>query len=128
MELVIIAAILFAIGVPLLLAGLLIGGNKLANRLIGDRHRDLEAILERGAVPTRWSEPFARRIARAAQASDAARVTRLQQEARASYLKRLDLLAEYIGGTRLVDSDETRQSVQARLLEIKRSWEEGENP
>ena len=127
MDLVIIAAILFVVGVPLLLAALLLGGNKLADWIIGDRHRDLESVLERGAVPARWSAPFARRIAHAAQAGDEEQVAQLRQEAQASYLKRLDQLAEYIGRTRLVDSDETRQSVQARLREIKRSWEEGEN-
>ena len=125
MELVIIAAVLFIVGGPLLLAGLLLGGNKLADRVIGDRHRDLEAILERGAVPARWAEPYARRIGRAAGAGDEARATRLRQEAQARYLQRLGRLSQYIAKTRLVDSEETREAIRARLEEIRSSWERG---
>jgi hypothetical protein len=68
------------------------------------RHRDADFILATGRAPPAWA------------AGDASR-------ARRRALRRLDSLIGYMKRTSLVDSDETRETVLAQLVETRRRWE-----
>ncbi|SFI73690.1 hypothetical protein SAMN02799624_01946 [Paenibacillus sp. UNC496MF] len=73
------------------------------NRLIGQKHRLLEEILDTGKLPQAWTDG-------AARPADAE--------------KRVRRLAAYVRKTRLVDGEETRALLLARLEQAGTSGKE----
>lgn len=98
--------------------------NKLAARIVGAKHRLLEAIVETGKVPACWRRHHDRKIAKAQRhPRAAAKVARLKERAQRDYLKKLARMERYVQGTPLVDSEETRQMLLGRLGCIRASWQ-----
>ena len=96
------------------------GTNKAMARLVGARHRALQAIMETGQVPLDWSRPFQAKIARLGQdPTNTGKVARLRVEASRQYLRKLDDLLRYAEKTPLVDSEETRNLLLDKLTNLR---------
>ena len=124
MDLTLIVVILFVIAVPLVMVGLVVGTQYLADRMVGDKHRLIQSIVETGRVPAQWKKPFQRRLSQAR--GNTAREAAIRQEAQAAYLQKLDALIRYLEHSKLVDSEETRQVVLERLAQVRETWSKGQ--
>ena len=126
MYLIPVIGVLFVVAMALTVLGLTMGSSVLARRLIGQRHRDLEFIVESGDVPSGWRESYERKIARLQRdPRNADRVALLREEAKRGYLKRIDSLIHYVEASELVDTDETRQILLDKLSAAREAWERG---
>jgi hypothetical protein len=97
--------------------------NRMADRLVGRKHRWLEEILHTGEAPADWRTPFARRMAHLKDGSgQAAQRGQIQIAAQAVYLRRLDELTRYIAASPLVSDEETRETLLAQLAEAREAW------
>lgn len=100
--------------------------NKASARLVGDKHRALESIVESGEPPYHWRTPYEREIARLkGNGENAAKVAELQERARQDYLKRLDKLIEYARTSALIDGEDTRNLLLDRLSSVRADWQKG---
>ena len=104
------------------------GMNRATQLMVGTKHHLLEGIFDTGDVPQEWSRRAAARLAKASRAAgdpgSAAGMTRLQEQAKASYLHRLDALIRYARDTRIVRDEETRRVLLDRLSAVRREWSE----
>ena len=99
--------------------------NKAGARLVGDKHRTLESIIETGQVPQSWRSPYERKSARlAGDEENAMKIATLQAKARQHYLKRLDELVRYVRTSSLVDGEDTRTMLLDRLTAVRMDWQE----
>ncbi|MEQ7010967.1 hypothetical protein ABN028_32765 [Actinopolymorpha sp. B17G11] len=91
------------------------------SRLVLERHRDLEEIMETDDVPSAWREPYERRLAAIGDDAGGQEGAGAALRAKASrgYLTRLARLRRYVETTRLVDGDETRQVLLDRLTALR---------
>lgn len=113
------------IALAVLMLGAVWAMNKAAARLVGDKHQLLQTIVETGQVPPGWSRPFQRKIARLATGGGASsQLAALQERARGHYLDRLDDLVHYVENSPLVDGDDTRRLLLARLAEVRTAWQD----
>jgi hypothetical protein len=97
---------------------------KASARLVGDKHKILEGIIETGQVPGNWRVRHERRITRLTKnPADAASLAASQEQARLDYLRRLDELVRYVQTSALVDGDETRTLLLSRLAAVRANWE-----
>jgi hypothetical protein len=97
--------------------------NRAADRMVGDKHRALETIVDAGEVPAKWSERFKARVARLQARGDFEGVLEIQTEAKLSYLDRLGRLTEYAEETPLVEDEETREVLLSQLALVRQVWE-----
>ena len=116
---VVVPVVLFII-----MAAAIWGMNKVADVMIGDKHRAIEAITSTGQVPDRWSRRFRRRLERLQRRGDADKLRATQNKAKASYLRRIDKLADYAAASPLVAGEETRQILHQRFTEVRAAWKE----
>ena len=105
------------------MAGAIWGMNKVADRMVGDKHRALEAIVDTGEVPASWSRRFRSRADRLQRRGDFERALTVQREAKASYLHRLEALTQYAKGSPLVEDEETRAVLTDQLALARQVWE-----
>jgi hypothetical protein len=97
--------------------------NRVADHLVGRKHRWLEEIVRTGEAPADWQTPFARRLARATRVpEEAAPRLRIQTDAQAAYLRRLDELIRYIAASPLVSDEESRDTLLAQLAGVREDW------
>ena len=128
MYLIPVIGVLFTVAVALTILGLTMGSSMLADKLVGQRHRDLEFIAESGQVPPGWRESYERKIARLQRdPRNVERIARLREEAERGYLKRIDSLIHYVDASELVDTEETRQLLLDKLSAAREAWEREEN-
>ena len=100
------------------------GANRATELLIGNRHRQLEEITSTGDVPEMWRRGFERRLTRLGRRKGRQEEVRaVQEQAKATYLHRLDRLAAYASASRLVADEETRELLLSRLEAVRRLWE-----
>jgi hypothetical protein len=97
--------------------------SRTADRMVGDKHRALETIVDTGQVPAKWSRHFRARAARLQARGDFEGVLEIQREAKLSYLHRLDQLTEYAQETPLVEDEETRTFLLDQLALARQVWE-----
>jgi len=104
------------------------GMNRATHWMVGNKHHLLEGIFDTGDVPQEWSRRTAALLAKASRAAadprDAARAARIHEQAKASYLHRLDALIRYARDTRIVRDEETRRVLLDRLASVRREWSE----
>ena len=122
--------ILALIGIPMVALALVMlvavwEMNRVAERLVGRRHRTLEEILDTDEVPAVWRRPYERRLAvlRRRQASPE-RLRQMQGQAKTKYLHDLDDLMHYVGTSPLVEDEEARDTILERLAAIQETWQE----
>jgi hypothetical protein len=109
----------------LIMIGAIWGSNYAMARMVGDRHKVLQALVETGQVPPAWSRPFQRKIARLTHShADSAQIAELQERARRHYLSELDRLISYSQTSPLVDGEETRLLLLKTLADIRVGWQE----
>jgi hypothetical protein len=100
------------------------GANKATDLMVGNKHRLLEAITATGDVPEGWRRGPGRKAERlAARGAQSDRLLRLQENAKTTYLRRLDNLVKYAAASRLVEDEETRQLLLAQLSDVRALWE-----
>ncbi|NLF01230.1 MAG: hypothetical protein GX601_09665 [Anaerolineales bacterium] len=105
------------------MAGAIWGMNKVADRMVGDKHRALEAIVDTGEVPASWSRRFRSKVDRLQRRGDIERALAVQQKAKTSYLHRLEVLTQYAKGSPLVEDEETRAVLMEQLALARQVWE-----
>lgn len=123
-----IVLLLFTAILGLVMVGSVWGLNLAMHRIVGDKHRALEAIMETGQIPHSWRRPFDRRIAGlSGDARNAGRIEELGARARESYLKRLDGLVRYVQTSTLIKEDEARETLLGKLESARAGLEPGED-
>ena len=108
------------------------GMNRATQLMVGSKHHLLEEIFDTGDVPPAWTRRTAASLRRAAASAgkvstrprSAAQVAHIQEQAKASYLHRLDRLIRYAKETRIVRDEETRRVLLDRLSVVRREWAE----
>ncbi|NLF03200.1 MAG: hypothetical protein GX601_19725 [Anaerolineales bacterium] len=117
----------YLLGAVVVLGGAMMGAiwgmNKAADRMVGDKHRALEAIVDTGEVPASWSRRFRSKVDRLQRRGDFERALTVQREAKASYLHRLEALTQYAKGSPLVEDEETRAVLTDQLALARQVWE-----
>jgi hypothetical protein len=100
------------------------GANRATDLLIGNKHRQLEEITSTGDVPKMWRRGFERRLRRLGRRKgQGEEVRRVQEQAKAAYVRRLDELVEYASVSTLVADEETRELLLDRLEAARTLWE-----
>jgi hypothetical protein len=120
-----LVVVLVAVAVlGLMMWGVIWALNTAAGRMVGDRHRLLQGIVETGEVPTAWRRQYDARLARLKRApSLAGQASELEQRARRDYLRRLDRLTRYVETSTLVDGEHTRRVLLEKLASVRASWQ-----
>jgi hypothetical protein len=120
-----LVVVLVAVAVlGLMMWGVIWALNTAAGRMVGDRHRLLQGIVETGEVPAVWRRRYEARIARLrAVPAFVGRVAGLEQRAWRDYLRRLDRLAKYVEASTLVDGEQTRRVLLNKLASVRASWQ-----
>jgi len=123
----------FVLVLLVLMLGAIWAMNRVAGRMVGDKHRLIQGIIETGTVPGDWRRPFARRFA--ALERDLARggkdqnpevglrLAELQARAKTRYLAQLDGLVSYVEQSTLVADEETRIELVQALRAARAAWE-----
>ena len=120
--LVVVLVAVAALG--LMMWGAMWGLNTAAGRMVGDRHRLLQGIVETGEVPAAWRRRYEARLARLERAPAlAGRAAGLQRQEQGDYLKRLDRLVRYVETSTLVDGEQTRRALLNKLASVRASWQ-----
>lgn len=115
----------FAAVLGLLMWGSIWAMRVAAARMVGDKHRLLQAIAETGEVPARWRRPYEARIVRLRGKPDrAGRVAEVERRARQHYLRELDRLVRYAETATLVDGEDTRRLLLEGLASARARWQE----
>ncbi len=98
--------------------------NMAAARMVGDQHRLLQGIVETGEVPAAWRRAYEARMAwlKAVPTLDG-RAVRVERRAQQHYLKQLDRLICYVETSTLVDGEQTRRVLLARLAGVRANWQ-----
>lgn len=111
-----------------LMLGAVWGMNKAAYKMVGEKHEALEAIVETGQVPLRWSAPFEGKIAKLGNdPANVGKVARIQERARRHYLKRLESLTHYVESSTLIDGEDTRRELLVKMTRVRTAWQEEES-
>jgi hypothetical protein len=116
--------LLFTLLLGLLMCGAIWGMNIALNKLVGDKHRDMQEIIETGQVPGRWRKGVVSRMARLRlDPGRVAELARLEQKAGARYLREIDKLIRYAHTCSLVDGEATRQLLIEKLSAARLDWQ-----
>jgi hypothetical protein len=94
----------------------------LIDKMVGSKHRDLEAITSSCSIPESWSAKFERRMIGMREKGDEKRLGQIRSAARRSYLRRLSRLSEYVRRTRFVENEEVRKNALRALQRLDREW------
>lgn len=112
----------FALGALLFVAGW--ATNAAISKMIGEKHRALEEIVNTGEVPRSWSEPFERRIARLSQdPHNEGKVAEVRARGTKRYLKNLDGLVRYVETSAPVEGYGTREMLLDKLASARAAWQ-----
>jgi hypothetical protein len=94
----------------------------LIDKMVGSKHRDLEAITSTGTIPETWYGKFDRRMIRLREMGKEDRLEQVRRKAKRTYLRRLSHLSEYVRRTRFVESEEVRMHALRTLQSLDREW------
>jgi hypothetical protein len=117
-----IQLLIFLIALALIMLASMWYTRMLLDKMVGSKHRDLEAITSTGTIPEAWSNKFDRRMIRLREAGKEQRLEQLRKAARKSYLRRLSRLTEYVRRTRFIESEEIRDHTLRMLQRLDREW------
>jgi hypothetical protein len=89
--------------------------------MVGRKHELIESILETSSVPNSWVKGFPSKSGNPeVQGQNALSVFGRRQK---RILHRLDGLIKYLESTRLVESEEVRKDLLAKLQAVRKHWE-----
>ncbi|GGH75863.1 hypothetical protein JOD43_000439 [Pullulanibacillus pueri] len=112
--------VLFLVVLFLIMVGSAWFVNVIARHYIGNKHRDLEAILNSGQIPKQWTEAFDKKIKalenKGGRDND---ISRVRVQAEKKYARQLDHLMKYTKTTRLVEDEKTRNLLLTRLKTLR---------
>jgi hypothetical protein len=119
-----IIMLVFLLGIFLMMLLAIWAMNKVAPRVIGDKHDALQTIVATRQVPAGWPTPFVRKGAGLTKESAAPeRVDAIEQQAEERYLEQLDGLIAHAGRSALVAGEETRQTLLDELASVRSEWQ-----
>ena len=107
-----VVVVVFAIVFGLLLYGAVWGTNAMISKLVVEKHRALEEIVNTGRVPRAWSKPNGRRTS--------------DERTNRRHLKKVEALSRYVENSRLIQGEETRELLLDRLSDLRSSLREGQ--
>jgi hypothetical protein len=97
--------------------------NFLADRIVGNKHREIEFIHTTGEVPVSWSKGFLRRLERLKKRGMPKRVGGLVERAKHSYVKKISSLIEYLERTPVISEEDVRSTLVEDLKRVRVLWE-----
>ena len=101
---------------------------KVLGRVVYDRHRNAEYIINTGQVPDQWTEPFFKKIdemRKLEQVDDTERERRisiLDRRAKRNSIKRIDDLLRYFSRAPVFADDHSRRVLKEQLEAAKAQW------
>ena len=118
------SAIVIIVGTLLLRWTVLFMGQK-AGKFISETHHDIEFITNTRAVPPQWDGAFQKQVEHLQQQDDPHnqhKFDRLSRNARKTCLRKLGKLTKYVHNSSLVENEEARIVLLAKLTEIRNEW------
>ena len=100
-----VVVVVFTIVFGLLLYGAVWLTNVMIGKLVIEKHRQLEEILNTGRVPRAWSEPNGRRTS--------------DERTNRQHLKKVEALSRYVENSRLIQGEDTRELLLDRLSDLR---------
>lgn len=91
--------------------------NALSGQVVGNKHRILEEVVNRGEIPAQWSNDWVSRLLNKF-GGEQQRQARVRKRA----LRKLDELLRYVHTTSLLADEETREVLVERLTEVRAEW------
>lgn len=101
--------ITFVVFIVMLYKLIVIYSEKVITVLIEQKHKDVEAILSTGIVPTRWAKRGINSVM-------------VEHRRKSNAIRRLGQLIKYLKHSPLVESDDARQMLLERLHGIQEDW------
>ena len=101
---------------------------KVLGRVVYDRHRNAEYIINTGQVPDQWTEPYFKKIdeARKKEGVDETererRIASLDRKAKRNSIKRIDDLLRYFSRAPVFADDHSRRVLMEQLESAKAQW------
>jgi len=100
-----VVVVVFTIVFGLLLYGAVWLTNVMIGKLVIEKHRALEEILNTGRVPRAWSEPNGWRTS--------------DERTNRRHLKKVEALSRYVEKSRLIQGEDTRELLLDRLSDLR---------
>lgn len=91
--------------------------NALSGQVVGNKHRILEEVVNRGEIPVQWSNDWVSRLLNKFGGEQ-----QRQARVRKRVLRKLDELLRYVHTTSLLADEETREVLVERLTEVRAEW------
>ena len=101
---------------------------KVLGRVVYDRHRNAEYIINTGQVPQEWTDPYFKKIdvVRAKEQVDEGererRIAMLERRAKRNSIKRIDDLLRYFSRAPVFADDHSRRVLMEQLKSAKAQW------
>ena len=89
---------------------------KVLGRVVYDRHRNAEYIINTGQVPEQWTEPYFKKI------DEERRIAALERKAKRNSIKRIDDLLRYFSRAPVFADDHSRRVLMEQLEAAKAQW------
>jgi hypothetical protein len=100
---ILLLMLIFAIAVFLIMVASIWFMNFFSKKYIGEKHMVLEE-LTKGEIPTLWSGKFKEKCLRLKANGKQEQISKIKQEAHATYIKKLNTIVNYIQKTKLVEN------------------------
>jgi hypothetical protein len=101
----------------LMMLGAIWGMNLATERMIGQKHRLIEEIVNTGDIPAKWRRRNERTLAKVG--ADPGQRAVIERRTVQDYLRRLDGLVRYAQTTPLVDGEESRIMLLGKLERVR---------
>ena len=101
---------------------------KVLGRVVYDRHRNAEYIINTGQVPDQWTEPFfkkideMRKLEQVDETERERRISILDRRAKRNSIKRIDDLLRYFSRAPVFADDHSRRVLTEQLEAAKAQW------
>lgn len=101
---------------------------KVLGRVVYDRHRNAEHIINTGQVPEQWTEPYFKKIdavrdlEQVDEAERERRIAILERRAKRNSIKRIDDLLRYFSRAPVFADDHSRRVLMEQLEAAKAQW------
>lgn len=101
---------------------------KVLGRVVYDRHRNAEYIINTGQVPDQWTAPYfkkidaVRKLEQVDESERGRRISILERRAKRNSIKRIDDLLRYFSRAPVFADDHSRRVLMEQLEAAKAQW------
>jgi len=124
MTVILVDLLIFFVCLLLIMLGSMWYMRFILNKMVGEKHRDLEILTSTGTVPEHWSRKYTGRMIRLREAGKPEALRRVEIAALKKYRRKLARLISYLSHTPLVESEEARSYAMQLLQRMDREWKE----